>query len=80
MEDWSQEGQFCERYPPLAIPNGTNTPVSHIILNGSMYKRNPASGILNELSDCILYRQTNGHYELISACFFGKLALKKALF
>ena len=25
-----------------------------------MYKRNPASGILNELSDCILYRQTNG--------------------
>ena len=29
-------------------------------MNGSMYKRNPASGILNELSDCILYRQTNG--------------------
>ena len=28
--------------------------VSHIILNGSMYKWNPASGILNELSDCIL--------------------------
>ena len=23
-------------------------------------KGNPASGILNELSDCILYRQTNG--------------------
>ena len=29
-------------------------PVSHIILNGSMHKWNPASGILNELSDCIL--------------------------
>ena len=48
------------QHPPLAMPNGTNTPVSHIILNGSMYKWNPASGILNELSDCILYRQTNG--------------------
>ena len=59
-KDWSQEGQFCEGRPPLAMPNGTNTPVSHIILNGSMYKWNPASGILNELSDCILYRQTNG--------------------
>jgi len=35
------------------MPNGTKTPVSHTILNGSMYKWNPASGILNELSDCI---------------------------
>ena len=33
-KDWSQEGQFCEGRPPLAMPNGTNTPVSHIILNG----------------------------------------------
>ena len=38
--------EFCEERPPLAMPNSTNTPVSHIILY--------------ELSDCILYRQTNG--------------------
>ena len=47
-KDWSQEGQFCEGRPPLAMP------CHAIILNGSMYKWNPASGILNELSDCIL--------------------------
>ena len=34
--------------PPLAMPNGTNTLVSHIIFNRSMYKWKPASGILNE--------------------------------
>ena len=45
--------------PPLAMPNDTNTPLSHIILNGSMYKWNPASGM--------------GHYELISACFLENL-------
>merc|ERR1719348_445182 len=49
------------------MPNGTNIPVSHIILY--------------ELSDCILYRKQMGHYELTTACFFfGKLALKKHFF
>ena len=38
--------EFCEGCPPLAMPNGTNIPVSHIILY--------------ELSDCVLCRQTNG--------------------
>ena len=28
--------EFCEGRPPLAMPNGTNTPVSHIIFNGSI--------------------------------------------
>ena len=52
---------------PLAMPNSTNTPVSHIILY--------------ELSDCIWYRQTNGTLWInFSMFFFGKLALKKALF
>merc|ERR1719378_1951848 len=50
------------------MPNGTNIPVSHIILY--------------ELSDCILYRQTNGtlliNYSMVF--FFGKLALKKHFF
>ena len=45
-----------------------------------MYKRNPASGILNELSDCILYRQTNGTLWINFSMFFGKLALKKHFF
>ena len=38
--------ELCKGRPPLAMPNSTNTPVSHIILY--------------ELSDYILYRQTNG--------------------
>ena len=42
-------------------------------MNGSMYKWNPASGILNELSDCILYRQTNGTLWINFSMFFGKL-------
>ena len=58
------------QHPPLAMPNSTNTPVSHIILNGSMYKWNPASGILNELSDCILYRQTNETLWINFSMFF----------
>ena len=59
--------EFCKGRPPLAMPNGTNIPVSHIILY--------------ELSDCILYRQTNGTFWInYSMFFFGKLALKKALF
>ena len=45
-----------------------------------MYKWNPASGILNELSDCILYRQTNGTLWINFSMFFGKLALKKHFF
>ena len=75
-----QEGQICEVRPPLAMPNGTNTPVSHIILNGSMYKWNPASGILNELSDFILYRQTNGTLWINYSMFFWKISSKKSTF
>ena len=58
--------EFCKGRPPLAMPNGTNTPVSHIILY--------------ELSYCILYRQTNGTLWINFSMFFGKLALKKAKF
>ena len=66
-EERDRAWQFCKGRPPLAMPNGTNIPVSHIILY--------------ELSDCILYRQTNGTLWInFSMFFFGKLALKKALF
>ena len=42
------------RRAPTSTHAKRHQPVSHIILNGSMHKWNPASGILNELSDCIL--------------------------
>ena len=48
------------------MPNGTNTPVSHIILY--------------ELSDCICIDKQMGHYELITACFILKISSKKCTF
>ena len=68
------------RRAPTSTHTKQHQPVSHIILNGSMHKWNPASGIFNELSDCILYRQTNGTLCINFSMFFGKLALKKHFF
>ena len=75
----SKKANFAKG-PPLAMPNCTKTLVSHIILNGSMYKWNPASGILNELSDCILYRQTNGTLWINFGMFFWTISSKKSTF
>ena len=58
--------EFCEGCPPLAMPNSTNIPVSHIILY--------------ELSDCILYRQTNGTLWINFSMFFWKISSKKSTF
>ena len=58
--------EFCKGRPPLAMPNSTNIPVSHIILY--------------ELSDCILYRQTNGTLWINYSMFFWKISSKKSTF